>query len=182
MQIRIRGPPRGPLVRFPASPFVAAEFIRDPVRYAECDAVRILVSVEAHLEGFEERFEVPNRVDRLRDESIMVVVPQTRPRRSRARRGRRGPAEISGSDGPSLPPVNASGIICDDEIVHVTAYSYQSCRGTSSKNAAPVMDAAFVISIKTRHDPTELQSPDQHAANSVASCFFCSVIGLWPFE
>jgi hypothetical protein len=50
-------------------------------------------------------------------------------------------------------------------------------------NAASfIMDAAFVISIKTRHDRTELQSPDQHAANSEASWFFCSVIGLSFFE
>ena len=86
------GPTGGPLVRLPASPFVAAEFIRDPVRDAECDAVRVLVSVEAHLEGFEERFEVPHRVDRLRDESVMVVVVcrrgqavagQTRPTRTK---------------------------------------------------------------------------------------------------
>ena len=44
------------------------------------------------------------------------------------------------------------------------------------------MDAAFCVSIKTRHDRTELQSPDQHAANSEASWFFCSVIGLSSFE
>ena len=80
MQIRIRGPPRGPLVRLAASPFVAAEFIRDPVRYAKCDAVHILVGIEAHLE----RFEVPNRVDRLRDESVMVLVVR---RRGQSRRG-----------------------------------------------------------------------------------------------
>ena len=42
----------------------------------------------------------------------------------------------------------------------------------------PVMDAAFCVSITTRHDRTKLQSPDQHAANSEASWFFCSVIGL----
>jgi hypothetical protein len=131
------------------------------------------VGIEAHLE----RFEAQHRVDRLRDESVMVVVPQARPEPSRARRGRRGPTDISGSDGPSLPPVNAFRIICDDEIVHVTAYSYQSCQGTSSKNAAPVMDAAFCISIKTRPNRAERQSPDQHAANSEASWFFCSVIG-----
>ena len=39
-----------------------------------------------------------------------------------------------------------------------------------------MMDAAFVIPIKTRHDRTERQSPDQHAANSEASWFFCSVM------
>jgi len=39
-----------------------------------------------------------------------------------------------------------------------------------------MMDAAFVISIKTRHDRTERQSPDQHAANRDASWFFCSVM------
>ena len=50
------------------------------------------------------------------------------------------------------------------------------------QNAAPVMDAAFVISIKTRHDRTERQSPDQHAANRDASWFFFSVIGLSFFE
>ncbi len=44
------------------------------------------------------------------------------------------------------------------------------------------MDAAFVISTKTRHDRTELQSPDQNAANSDASWFFGSVIGLSFFE
>ena len=38
------------------------------------------------------------------------------------------------------------------------------------------MDAAFVILIKTRHDRTERQSPDQHAANRDASWFFCSVM------
>ena len=43
-----------------------------------------------------------------------------------------------------------------------------------------MMDAAFVTSIKTRHDRTELQSPDQHAANSEASWFFCSVM-VFPF-
>ena len=42
--------------------------------------LRVLVSVEAHLE----RFEVPNRVDRLRDESVMVVVVR---RRGQSRRG-----------------------------------------------------------------------------------------------
>ena len=80
MQLRIRGPSRGPLVRLAASPFVAAEFIRDPVRYAECDAVRVLVGIEAHLE----RFEVPHGVNRLRDESVMVVVVR---RRGQSRRG-----------------------------------------------------------------------------------------------
>ena len=44
------------------------------------------------------------------------------------------------------------------------------------QNAAPVMDAAFVVSIKTRHDRTERQSPDQHAANRDASWFICSVM------
>jgi hypothetical protein len=44
------------------------------------------------------------------------------------------------------------------------------------------MDAAFVISIKTRHDRTELQSSFHPAANSEASWFFCSVIGLSFFE
>ncbi len=39
-----------------------------------------------------------------------------------------------------------------------------------------MMDAAFCVSIKTRHDRTERQSPDQHAANRDASWFFCSVM------
>jgi hypothetical protein len=38
------------------------------------------------------------------------------------------------------------------------------------------MDAAFCISIKTRPNRAERQSPDQHAANSEAIWFFCSVI------
>jgi|GEM_PF-3635420 len=45
-----------------------------------------------------------------------------------------------------------------------------------------MMDAAFGVSIKTRHDRTELQSSFQHAANNDASWFFCSVIGLSFFE
>ena len=44
----------------------------------------------------------------------------------------------------------------------------------------PMMDAAFCVSIKTRHDRTERQSPDQHAANRDASWFFCSVMAF-PF-
>jgi hypothetical protein len=48
----------------------------------------------------------------------------------------------------------------------------------NSRTPPPMMDAAFCVSIKTRHDRTELQSPDQHAANRDASWFFCSVIGL----
>jgi hypothetical protein len=42
------------------------------------------------------------------------------------------------------------------------------------------MDAAFVISIKTRHDRTELQPSFQHAANRDASWFFFSVM-VFPF-
>ena len=45
------------------------------------------------------------------------------------------------------------------------------------KNAAPVMDAAFVISIKTRHGPNQTSTVlPAHAANSDASWFFCSVM------
>ena len=65
MRLSARGPP------------VSPKFVGVPVRDAECDAVQVLVGIEAHLE----RRGVPHRFDGSRSDSVVAAVVRRRSER-----------------------------------------------------------------------------------------------------